>query len=84
VDGEATAALVLGIVGLLCGGLVVNAVAIWLGSRSRRRIAASGGQLEGAGRAAAGFYLGIVGLVLWAFIALLWIIGAASSGSTSA
>ena len=83
VDGEATAALVLGIVGLLCGGLVLNALAIWFGSRSRRRIAASGGQLDGAGRATAGFYLGIIGLVLWAVILLLWFISAASSGSRS-
>jgi hypothetical protein len=77
-DGEATAALVLGIAGILCGTLILNGLAIWLGRRSQRRIEASGGQLDGAGRAKAAFYLGIAGLILWGIILLAYAVAAAS------
>jgi hypothetical protein len=69
---EATAALVLGIVGLLGCGLVAGPIAIWLAVRARQRIATSGGQLGGAGLATAGLWLGIVSLVLF-FVYLVWI-----------
>ncbi len=82
-DGEATAALVLGIGGLLCGGMILNGLAIWLGRRSQRRIEASGGLLEGANRAKTGFYLGIAGLILWAAIILIYFGAALGSPSPS-
>jgi hypothetical protein len=77
-DGEATAALVLGILGIACGGLILNGLAIWLGRRAQRRITASGGLLAGAGQAKAGVYLGIAGLILWGLILLVYAVAAAS------
>jgi uncharacterized protein DUF4190 len=62
-DGKATAALVCGIVAVLCFPLV-GIAAIILGVQSRKAIAESGGTLRGDGMAKAGLILGIVGLVL--------------------
>ncbi|MGH2812668.1 MAG: DUF4190 domain-containing protein [Actinomycetota bacterium] len=74
VDGQAVAALVLGIVGIpflfLCFGVIASIVAIFMGRASQKRIEASGGTLAGLGLAKAGWILGIVGVALGA----VWIL----------
>jgi hypothetical protein len=65
-DGQATLALVLGIISVVgCGcGSVLGPVALFIGNASRQRIAASGGTLGGGGMATAGFVLGIFGTII--------------------
>ena len=63
-DGMATASLILGILGVICCGILAPVAAI-LGFVSRNRIAQSGGALGGGGLAMAGLILGIIGTVLW-------------------
>jgi len=63
-DGMALTSLILGIVGLVCCGILAPVAAI-LGFVSRNRIAQSGGALGGGGLAMAGMILGIIGTVLW-------------------
>jgi uncharacterized protein DUF4190 len=76
-DGMAIAALICGIVGLvcffLCLGVILGPTAAILGFVSRQRIASSGGMLGGGGLAMAGLILGIVAFVisvLWFFYAV--------------
>ena len=66
---KAVWALVTGVLGLLCCGLV-GIAGIVLGSAAKREIDASGGYQTGRGMAQAGFVLGILGLV-WTVVALL-------------
>lgn len=62
-DG-ATAALVCGIIGLLCCGIL--SVIAWVqGSKALAQIEASGGTLGGRSNASVGRILGIIGTVLW-------------------
>jgi hypothetical protein len=70
-SGKATAALVLGIVGLVMCGLLAGIPAIILGSQARREIDASQGRLAGRGAAQAGFILGIIGTVLSTLLIVL-------------
>lgn len=65
--GKATAALVLGIVGLLCFA-PLSILAVVFGVQSRSDIDANPGVYKNRGMAQAGFILGIVGLALWAFV----------------
>jgi hypothetical protein len=73
-DSQAILALVLGVlspIGALFYGLpgvVLGALAIFFGLRSRRRIKKAGGALAGGGMALAGWIVGAVGLVT----GLLW------------
>lgn len=62
-DG-ATAALVCGIVGLLCCGIL--SVIAWVqGNKALAQIDASGGTLGGRSNASVGRILGIIGTILW-------------------
>ncbi len=78
-DGQATAALVLGIlslVGVFCYGvpsLIIGPIAIYLGLHSRNRIRASGGALGGHGLAMAGWICGVVGVVLGALYVSIFV-----------
>jgi hypothetical protein len=56
--------LVLGILGLVCCGLLAGIPAIVLGNMARNEIAASGGMQTGDGMAKAGFIIGIVATAL--------------------
>jgi hypothetical protein len=67
-DGGAVAALVCGIVGVLC--FIPAIVAIVLGATARGRIDRSNGQLRGRGMATAGMVLGIV----WVGLSVLWLV----------
>jgi Domain of unknown function (DUF4190) len=87
-DSQATLALVLGIVGVVCC-YFLGPVALFIGNASRQRIAASGGTLGGSGMATAGFVLGIIGTVFLVLAAIgvvfyAVVIGAAiqNAGST--
>lgn len=72
-SGEATAALVFGILGLLCCP-VFSIASLILGKQEMNRIDQGLSAIEGRGLALAGYILGIVSLVGWglflAFIAL--------------
>jgi hypothetical protein len=61
-DSQATLALVLGIISVICCQ-ILGPVALFIGNSSRQRIAASGGTLGGGGLATAGMILGIIGTV---------------------
>jgi hypothetical protein len=70
-DGQAIAAMVIGIVALVgaCGyglTLLISPVALFLGRSSMKRIDASQGRIGGRGFAQAGFILGIIGTILLA------------------
>jgi hypothetical protein len=71
-DGQATAALVLGVVGVLCCG-IFGPVAYLIGEASLNRIRASSGALGGSSQARAGRILGVVGTVEFG-LAILFLI----------
>ncbi len=78
--------MILGIVSLVCCGLVAGVPAIVLGHIAKNEIDASQGTQEGRGMAQAGFIMGIIGSVLSvvAIIVYVAIVGAAiSSGEFS-
>lgn len=79
---QATTALVLGILGLVCCGLAAP-FALYLGRKSMQEIDASFGQYSGRGQAQAGFILGIIGCALWVFAVIIWIIGFGAAMSTN-
>jgi hypothetical protein len=68
--GKATAALVLGIVGLFICPLVCSVLAIVFGTQAKNEIDRDP-SLGGRGLAQAGFVLGIVGLVIGVLIGVL-------------
>lgn len=84
-QSQATTALVLGILGLLCCGFLAP-VAWILGQKSVREIDASGGALAGRGEAKAGQVLGIIGTVIMVLV-VIWIVVsvviAINSGTTT-
>jgi hypothetical protein len=84
-DSQATLALILGILSLLCCP-ILGPFAFFIGNGSRNRIQASGGTLGGYGLATAGWILGIVGtvyLAVWILGVIVYVIGAIASSSSS-
>lgn len=79
-SGKAVASMVTGLVGLLticCGFFVVTSiVGIVLGFLARKEIAASNGQLKGAGMALTGIITGFVGVGLLVLSIILVATGA--------
>lgn len=77
-SGKATAALVTGVASLMlswcCGLGVTGVVAIVLGVKARREIAASGGRLKGDGIALSGIVTGAIAIVLGVLILVLIIV----------
>jgi hypothetical protein len=71
-SGKAIAALVLGIVSLFIFGFIAGVIAIILAVQARKEIDTDP-NLGGRGLATAGLVLGIVGVVLWALVMLVWI-----------
>jgi Domain of unknown function (DUF4190) len=71
-SGKAIASLVLGIVSLFLFGVIAGVLAIVLGVQARKEIERDP-TVGGRGLAAAGMVLGIIGVVLWAIIILIWI-----------
>ncbi len=83
-SGDATASLVLGILGLVLCPLICSVLALVFGYQARAEIDASGGRIGGRGSATAGVVLGWVGVAIVALFVLLIVIGiAAGSGTES-
>ncbi len=70
-DGLAIASLIVGILSLLCCGIILGPAAAIMGFISRNRIAQSGGAIGGGGMAMAGLILGVVGFLLWIVIVIV-------------
>lgn len=67
-----TVALITGILGFFCLGLVGSVLAIIFGKMGMNK--ASAGLATNAGMAKAGFWLGIVGIVVNVVVGVIWII----------
>jgi Domain of unknown function (DUF4190) len=70
-DGEAIAALVLGVLSFVVLPFVAGVLAVVFGGRARRRIHASGGTLAGEGLATGGWILGWINVAMSLFVVLL-------------
>jgi len=74
-DGQAIAALILGILGVIGVCPVVGSIiALILGRSAEKRIEASGGTIGGEGLAKAGWILGIIGIGLGIFFVVVFIL----------
>lgn len=77
-SGKATASLVTGVASLVlswcCGLGIAGIVAIVLGVKARREIAASGGRLKGDGIALSGIVTGAIAVVLGLLILVLIVV----------
>ena len=82
-DGLAIASLVVGILSLLCCGILLGPAAAIMGFIARNRIMQSGGAVGGGGMAMAGLILGIVGFVLWVIIVIVEFAAAGRFTSTT-
>jgi len=89
-DGLAVAALIVGILSLVCSfvclGVVLGPTAAIMGFISRQRIATSGGALGGGAMAMIGLVLGIIGFVAsvgWFFLFVGGIISSATHSTPS-
>lgn len=71
-SGKAIASLVLGIISLFLFGVIAGVLAIVFGFQARKETEADP-SLGGRGLATAGMALGIIGVVLWTIIILIWI-----------
>ena len=78
-DGLAIAALVIGILSLVCSfvclGIILGPVAAIMGFIARQRVASSGGTLGGGTLALIGLVLGIIGFILSAGAIVLLLLG---------
>lgn len=83
-NNKAIWALVLGILSILCCGIVAGIPALILGRSAKAEIDASGGAQSGRGMAQAGFILGIISIVVTIIWIILYATGAVHvSGSSS-
>lgn len=79
-DNRAVVALVLAILGLVLGlplgipGMVLGAVAYFMGKSAARRIQASAGALGGRNSAMFAWVLGIVATAAGAVVSLIWLV----------
>ena len=80
-SSRATTALVLGILSLLCFGLLTGIPAMVVARRATREIDSSQGRLAGRGLATAGFVTGLIGTILGS-IGLLFAVLTFALGST--
>jgi hypothetical protein len=74
--------MILGILSLVCFGLLAGIPAIILGHMAKNEIDASGGMQEGRGMAQAGFIMGIISTVLSVLGAIIWIVALGAMMST--
>ena len=82
-SGKATAALVMGILGLVFCPLICSVLALVFGYQSRNEIDGSGGRISGRGNATAGIVLGWIGVVICALFLILIVIGVVAGDSSS-
>ena len=84
-DGLAIAALVIGIVSIVCSifclGIILGPTAAIMGFISRQRIQTSGGALGGGTLALVGLILGILGFVAGVGAFFFWVYGISQSNS---
>jgi len=73
-NSKATAALVLGIIGLFICPIICSVIALILGYSAKTEIAASGGRMTGESNAQAGIILGWIGLALAVITGTIWAI----------
>ena len=79
-DSRAVIALVLAILGLVLGlplgipGMVLGAVAYFMGRSALKRIEASAGALGGRGLAMFAWILGIIATLAGAIVSLIWLV----------
>lgn len=71
-SGKAIASLVLGIVSLFLFGIIAGPLAVIFGVLARKEIDADS-SIGGRGLATVGLTLGIIGIVLWAIVILIWL-----------
>jgi hypothetical protein len=71
-NGLGTAALILGILQFFCLGLIGSVLAIVFGRMGMKK--AEQGLATNGGQAKAGFWLGIIGLILFVVGILIWVI----------
>ena len=83
-SGKATAALILGVLGIVFCPIVFSVLALVFGHQGRNEIDGSGGRISGRGLATAGIILGWIGIVIWGVLIALGVIGAivGDTGST--
>ena len=81
-NGKATAALVLGICGLVVCPFVCSVLALVFGYQARNEIDAYGGRQGGRGSAVAGIVLGWVGIAITAIVFLVWMLLLAGSSTS--
>ena len=72
-NGKATAALVLGICGLVVCPLICSVLAIIFGKQAQSELALNPAQ-SGEGMAKAGFIMGVIGLALYGVLLVFYII----------
>ena len=82
-SGKATAALVMGILGLVFCPLICSVLALVFGYQGRNEIDGSGGRISGRGSATAGVVLGWAGIALWGLLIALGILGAIVGDSST-
>ncbi|MDA0184729.1 DUF4190 domain-containing protein [Solirubrobacter phytolaccae] len=78
-SGKATAALVLGIVSILCVPLIAGIIGVIIGGQAKKEIDSSGGRLGGRGMAQAGVILSWIGIAWGVLVIILAVAGAFSS-----
>jgi hypothetical protein len=76
---KATLSLVLGLVGLLCCGLLAGIPAVFLGFVARKEIKDSQGAVTGDGLALGGIITGAIA-VLWSLVAVALLLGVLAFG----
>ena len=81
-EGLAVASLVLGIAGFIVCPVVCSVLAIIFGVQARTKIRQDP-SLQGAGMAQAGFILGIISAAIVGIVAIIFIIAAANSDSST-
>ena len=74
-SGKATAALVLGILGLVLCPFICSILALVFGYQGRNEIDASGGRMSGRGNATAGIVLGWIGVAFLVALIILVVVG---------
>ena len=80
-SGTATTSLVLGILSLVCLGLLAGIPAMILGRSATKEIDASNGAIGGRGLATAGFVTGLIGTLL-SVLGIIVVIGLFAVGSS--
>lgn len=70
-SSKATTSLVLGILSLVCCGLLAGIPAMIIGRQASREINESKGRIGGAGLATAGFITGLIGTVLTSLVLVI-------------